>query len=308
MKNSNKTDLFKAPSISSVAPLKKPLLELNSSKDDSSSDEEHLPLNLENDGADDTKRRSKKRKYHQMKKVEKIINKIDSVNLDQSVSVTNEEHFKEKSLKEKRKEKKKLKRELKKLTDESEEEKVSKKIKISKSVNDSKLHIKITKEVHVDTPVRKKKTAKNKLNKLEILTESNEKCDLDDDIKMDDSTSEKQSLRLRLKVSKKDKIDQLNSIHHQNVPYKHIPLPPNEMNFESSEKKEKKMKKRKKTKWEKKQEMKKKKIDKKKQKSMKNSERREEKVSAKKLKKLAKKVHLVATDSLTNGINSFNFS
>lgn len=317
----NRSDVFKTPTTQTF--IKKPLLELNNSKDDeSSSDEDNLPLNLNPDIEDEkvSKRKKKSLVYRETKKVERIISKIDSVNLDQSSESIEVEE--EKSLKDRRKEKKKLKREYEK----NQAEEVAKKKKKKKSskiidsdeemINNESTSSK-SEKVRIATPIRKKKKSKKNVNKLTQLIESSEsKRLMEDDISMNESDIKKSIKRAKLiEADDEDNIDKLNSEHHLNLPFKHKPALIESLNFESSLRKEKKKMKNKKRdkefsikKWETKQAKKFEKTEMKKLKRLRNLERTEERkqLTKKELKKLAKKMLRDEVDKIE--IDSLKFS
>lgn len=318
-----RNDAFKA----STAAAKKPLIELNSSKEDNSNSDDDLPLNLEEKHQSKVNSRTRKR---QIEKVKKITFEIDSFNFEKKLQ---ESPVKEKSLKQRRKDKKKLKRDLEEVDNNNDDavNEVKKKKKKKSILDDDEdmidsilvkepKHVKkigykldsfhispsktSSKKVRITTPIRNKKKSKKRIDPLPELTEDNEHSsskrhekDDDDD---DDESKEKCSVSKRVKLDDEafyddaDDIDKINSIHHQNVPFKHKVVQVENDNFESSSKKDKKKSKKKKDngfstkEWELKQNKKHENLEKKKQKRLKNMERRDGKLSAQKLKKLAK--------------------
>lgn len=325
-----KNDAFKTPAATTTI-TKKPLLELNSSKDDDdSSSEDDLPLNLV--AKDQPEIKSNKRK-RQIEKVKKITSIIDAFNIDK-LNEEQESPVKEKSLKQRRKDKKKLKKELEELDDCN----VKKKKKASVADDDDEemfasnlekepKHIKkigykldgfhispsksSSKKVRITTPIRNKKKSKTIVEPLPELSEDNEHNKNKRRDSDDDEGEEKCSASKRVKINdealcdEEDDIDKINSIHHQNVPFKHKAVQVTNDNFENSSKKDKKKGKKKKkdigfstSEWELKQSKKHENIEKKKQKRLKNMERRDGidgRLSAKKLKKLAKQQLIAGT-------------
>lgn len=328
-----KNDAFKTPAATTTI-TKKPLLELNSSKDDDdSSSEDDLPLNLV--AKDQPEIKSNKRK-RQIEKVKKITSIIDAFNIDK-LKEEQESPVKEKSLKQRRKDKKKLKKELEELDDCNVKKKKKATVAddddeemIASNLEKEPKHIKkigykldgfhispsksSSKKVRITTPIRNKKKSKSIVEPLPELAEDNEhnknkRRDSDDDD--DDEGEEKCSASKRVKINdeplcdEEDDIDKINSIHHQNVPFKHKAVQVTNDNFENSSKKDKKKGKKKKkdigfstSEWELKQSKKHENIEKKKQKRLKNMERRDGidgRLSAKKLKKLAKQQLIAGT-------------
>lgn len=342
----NKSEVFKVPSNDNKIS-KKPLLELNSSKDDSSNDE--LPLNLEKTPSKD----KKKSKKHDRKKVNKFVNEIEAkLCLEESPPAEDESSAAEMSLKERRKGKKRLKRELevesvlhsddamgnepskkkkkrKKQKLETHEVSTSQESEQKTPKNIKKLSYKLdgfhlASSPRIPTPARKKKGEKKIITKMVQISEENptSKRLLEDDIAMEEKKSPKaEPKRLKLDASEdegEDNVDKLNAEHHLNRPFKDVAIQV-ETSFESSSKKEKRSSSKKKKKergsfstneWEMKQKKKHDKTEKKKLKRLKNMERREKtkEVSKKALKKLKKKEFEASADVVLTQMNTIDFS
>lgn len=305
---------------------KNPLKELNSTKDgDDDSSNDDLPLNLEE--KEQSKISSSKRK-RQMEKVKSITSKINSFNIEKQLQ--EDSRVKEMSLKQRRKEKKKLKRELQELSDndvvdvknkkkkklsilDDDDEDMKTSVSVQKEPKPVKkigykldsFHISpskvATKKVRITTPIRNKKKSKKNIEALPKLAEDYEHSKQEGELNDESSVSKRVNLDEEAFCDDGDDIDKINSVHHQNVPFKHKAVQVEINNFESSSRKDKKKSKKNKKdigfntkEWELKQNKKHENLEKKKQKRLKNMHRRDEKLSAKKLKKLAKQ-QLLAT-------------
>lgn len=350
----NKEEVFKQPENSS--PLKttkkRPLIELNTSKDESS--EEELPLNLESESTAASKAERKKFKKSHMKKLNKIASKIDSIELESpSKSIGDVEPIVESTLQKRRKEKKLKKCELQEIVESSEAESIVKKKfktlldednqmgegdmnlrkKKKKRKNEEKESKQVlssspeklpnTQNVHVDTPMRKKKKKTRKdIAGMEKISEGREsyKRLIEDDIAMSDNQdvpvkSKKIKLHDPYEATgdddESDIVDTINSEHFQNMPFKNKTCEVEHINFESSLKKDKKSKKKDKgfstVDWEVKHKKKTEKIEKQKRKKLKNMERKELKREKRNLKKIAKKELATKTELLANKIDSLEF-
>lgn len=282
----SKESVFKQPEPADIiAPSKKrPLIELNNSKDDDSSDEDtKLPLNLESaHGVNSASERKKLKKIH-LKKLNKIASKIDSIELE-SPKKNMSQTIEEIPLRERRKEKKRQKRELDEVIESSEAEIVGKKrcktvLEDDEQMADSEIKLKKKKKKNrkqrkndVDsavpysssekiptpkvrnlTPMRQKKKSKNFVAGIEKISEDREsyKRLLEDDIAMSDNCDPNKPKKIKLNDpyeatgdDESDIVDALNAEHHQNASFRNKTSEVENLNFESSTKKVKKPKKK----------------------------------------------------------------
>lgn len=230
--NQNKSEIFKQPneqSSPSKKPKKRPLMELNSSKDESS-DEDKLPINLES-----THVVTKKAKKRQKKQVNILVDIIDTIDLDKKQSQdslpkpsSSIVHPPTPYRKKKKDKQKKCDADLDKIVEEIEQACTSN----STDTNESK----------------KSKKNKKKAKKRTLLDDDETMVPLEtvEDPVNDTEKPKRAKLDESIGTSESEQdIDNLNEMHHKNLRLKMSKSSePNDNSLESSTKKKKKDKKK----------------------------------------------------------------
>lgn len=222
----NRSEVFKAPAESTLSKQarKRPLVELNSSKDESSSDESELPINLESN-----KKASKSKKKKDKKEVNHLANIIESIGIDRNLpKQTDTPVHQDTPIKKKK-------------------DKLKTKSKESEDLN------KIIEEIEQIGEDRSKKKKKKKAKKRNLNDDDDE---IMPTIEADEKSKNEDENHLKAKRAKLDgfvedsnsesdaDIDKINEIHHINLHNNKLASAeaPKSKNLESSLKKKKKKK------------------------------------------------------------------